>query len=52
MRESSVINEVGLRDGLQNQSRPVSSAQKLTILDALLAAGNSRGRNCQLRLAV
>lgn len=39
MRESSVINEVGLRDGLQNQSRPVSSAQKLTILDALLAAG-------------
>jgi hydroxymethylglutaryl-CoA lyase len=33
------INEVGLRDGLQNQPRHVDTAHKLALLDALLAAG-------------
>ena len=39
MAESVVINEVGLRDGLQNQPRHVPTAEKLHLLDALLAAG-------------
>ncbi len=39
MREAVVINEVGLRDGLQNQPRFVSTADKLALLGALLAAG-------------
>ena len=34
-----VINEVGLRDGLQNQPRLVPTAEKLALLDALRAAG-------------
>lgn len=33
------INEVGLRDGLQNQPRLVDTPRKLKLLDALLAAG-------------
>jgi hydroxymethylglutaryl-CoA lyase len=39
MAERIIINEVGLRDGLQNQPRPVDTAHKLALLDALLAAG-------------
>src|SRR5665213_624182 len=39
MADRIVINEVGLRDGLQNQPRPVDTAHKLALLDALLAAG-------------
>ncbi|MGB3621667.1 MAG: hydroxymethylglutaryl-CoA lyase [Ketobacter sp.] len=33
------INEVGLRDGLQNQPNPVSTESKLKLADALIAAG-------------
>lgn len=33
------INEVGLRDGLQNQPRILATDDKLELLDALLAAG-------------
>jgi hydroxymethylglutaryl-CoA lyase len=39
MTEQIIVNEVGLRDGLQNQPRRVSTADKLKLLDALLAAG-------------
>ena len=39
MGERIVINEVGLRDGLQNQPHLVGSDQKLAMLDALLVAG-------------
>ena len=39
MGDHVTINEVGLRDGLQNQPRPVDTAHKLALLDALLAAG-------------
>ena len=34
-----IVNEVGLRDGLQNQPRHVPVEGKLAILDALIAAG-------------
>jgi hydroxymethylglutaryl-CoA lyase len=34
-----IINEVGLRDGLQNQAHHVDTANKLKLLEALLAAG-------------
>lgn len=34
-----IINEVGLRDGLQNQARLVNTADKLRLLEGLLAAG-------------
>src|SRR6185437_10406423 len=34
-----IINEVGLRDGLQNQPRLVPTEEKLALLDALRAAG-------------
>ena len=37
--ESVIVNEVGLRDGLQNQPRLVPTEEKLALLDALLAAG-------------
>lgn len=37
--ESVVINEVGLRDGLQNQLRPISTANKLELVKRLLASG-------------
>jgi hydroxymethylglutaryl-CoA lyase len=33
------VYEVGPRDGLQNESTPVSTAQKLELLDRLVAAG-------------
>lgn len=39
MSDKVIINEVGLRDGLQNQPRHVPVEGKLEILDALLAAG-------------
>jgi len=39
MRERIYINEVGLRDGLQNQPNPVSTAAKLDMARALLEAG-------------
>lgn len=32
------INEVGLRDGLQNQSRPISTADKLKLAEKLIQA--------------
>lgn len=38
MREKILINEVGLRDGLQNQSVIVSTADKLRLFDALVRA--------------
>jgi hydroxymethylglutaryl-CoA lyase len=38
-REQVVVNEVGLRDGIQAQTVFVSTAQKLEMLRALLAAG-------------
>ena len=34
-----VVNDAGLRDGLQNQPRLVSTADKIRLLKALLAAG-------------
>lgn len=36
------INEVGLRDGLQNQPRPVSTADKIELARRLVAAGITR----------
>lgn len=39
MTESITINEVGLRDGLQNQPKIVSTANKLRLFDALSKAG-------------
>ena len=39
MRERVFINEVGLRDGLQNQPNPVTTESKLNMAQALLAAG-------------
>lgn len=39
MQPEVIINEVGLRDGLQNQPRFVSTADKLRLVDALLGAG-------------
>lgn len=39
MGERVIINEVGLRDGLQNQPRLVDTDHKLRLLNALLAAG-------------
>lgn len=39
MHESVLINEVGLRDGLQNQPRLVSSEQKLRLAGLLLDSG-------------
>src|ERR1700674_5414964 len=41
MVERVTINEVSLRDGLQNQPRAVDTANKLALLEALLAAGIS-----------
>jgi len=37
--ETVIINEVGPRDGLQNQARVLSSAQRLQMIEALVAAG-------------
>ena len=39
MSDKVIVNEVGLRDGLQNQPRHVPVEGKLAILDALIAAG-------------
>lgn len=39
MREKVIINEVGLRDGLQNQPVIVATADKLRLFDALVRAG-------------
>ncbi|HEX4938638.1 MAG TPA: hydroxymethylglutaryl-CoA lyase, partial [Candidatus Kapabacteria bacterium] len=39
MRDIIYINEVGLRDGLQNQPNPVSTESKLKMAAALVAAG-------------
>jgi len=39
MSDRVIVNEVGLRDGLQNQPRHVPTEGKLEILDALIAAG-------------
>lgn len=39
MREKVIINEVGLRDGLQNQPRHVGTADKARMAEALVAAG-------------
>jgi hydroxymethylglutaryl-CoA lyase len=39
MAERLVINEVGLRDGLQNQPSILTTAQKLSLFNALAAAG-------------
>ena len=39
MSNKVIINEVGLRDGLQNQSRHVPVEGKLEMLNALIAAG-------------
>ena len=41
MTEHVVINDVGPRDGLQNQPRVLSPAQRLQLVDALLDAGVS-----------
>lgn len=39
MREKVIVNEVGLRDGLQNQPVIVGTAAKKAMFDALVAAG-------------
>lgn len=39
MKEHITINEVGLRDGLQNQPRILSTEAKLQVFEALAAAG-------------
>ncbi len=39
MAERIVINEVSLRDGLQNQRKILSIAEKISLFDALAAAG-------------
>jgi hydroxymethylglutaryl-CoA lyase len=39
MSEAVVINEVGPRDGLQNQPRVLSPRQRLQLIEALVAAG-------------
>lgn len=39
MREQAIINEVGLRDGLQNQARILVTEDKHRLLEALIEAG-------------
>lgn len=39
MKEKIIINEVGLRDGLQNQPQHVSTADKARMAELLVAAG-------------
>jgi hypothetical protein len=39
MREFVIVNDVGPRDGLQNQARILTPAQRLELVAALLAAG-------------
>lgn len=38
MRERVIINDVGPRDGLQNQPKILSSAEKILLIESLLAA--------------
>ena len=37
--EQVIVNEVGPRDGLQNQDRILSPEQRLRLIDSLVAAG-------------
>ena len=39
MKETVVVNEVGARDGLQNQARVLSVAQRVELIRALADAG-------------
>jgi len=39
MRETVIVNDVGPRDGLQNQPRTLPPAQRLELVEALIAAG-------------
>jgi len=39
MRESVIINDVGPRDGLQSQAKILAPAQRLQLVEALIAAG-------------
>ena len=39
MRERVIINEVGLRDGLQNQRKILSTQEKIAFFDSLAATG-------------
>lgn len=39
MSEKIIINDVGARDGLQNQAKVLTPAQRLQIIESLLAAG-------------
>ena len=38
-RETVLVNDVGPRDGLQNQAQILTSAQRLQLIEALVAAG-------------
>ena len=38
-REKVIVNEVGPRDGLQNQARSLSPEQRISLIRALFAAG-------------
>ena len=42
MTDTVEIVEVSPRDGLQNESRPVSTADKVRLVEALIAAGVRR----------
>ena len=39
MAEAVIINDVGRRDGLQNQAKILEPGQRLQLIEALLAAG-------------
>ena len=39
MTDTVIINDVGPRDGLQNQARILAPSQRLQLIEALLAAG-------------
>ena len=39
MKEKVIINDVGPRDGLQNQAKVLTPGQRLQLIDALVAAG-------------
>ncbi|MEL7349422.1 MAG: hydroxymethylglutaryl-CoA lyase, partial [Pseudomonadota bacterium] len=42
MTAQMTIVEVGPRDGLQNEPRPIATADKIALVDALSAAGLPR----------
>ena len=46
MREEIIIEEQGLRDGLQSEGRVLTTTDKLQLLDALLDAGLRRVQLC------